>query len=387
MIRSNLLGSKSGAGLLAMSGTLQKGKTEKRQSQFGLMGNPMAFFNLLNGNMPFIGGHKEKAVGGGILSLQKDLSGKEGYKKEGGSLAGIHSSDKEAFAHFLKICGFNEKEIAEITDRITDNSGLSDVKAKGKRIIKGNGLSSNIRDNATPSIFAKTHSDKKNFKCIPGSVGHNENKLEIEKSLSESRTKGLSNPTAEFFHKGIGPSDKLINESFSAGEHQHNIAHLSNVSANFNKSDITPQILIKQIVEAAEKKLSNGLGRVKIKLHPPHLGILHMDVLVKDNKVHVILQTQNSNVSHILQSNVEQLKDSLHSQGLIVSNVNVSLQEESGNTGYGFGENRGLFKEGRNPGENRGDQKKEQDFLGHDSSILERKGLGLQKDGGISLFA
>ncbi len=215
---------------------------------------------------------------------------------------------------------------------------------------------------------------------------HKENGAEIEKSLSDAGTKELSNPRIEIFHKKIRALDKLINESFSGGEHRPNIS-VSNVSATLNGSDINPQILIQQIVKAARKKLPNGLGRVKIRLHPPHLGRLYMDVLVKDNKVHVILQTQNDNVRHILQSNMEQLKDALHSQGLIVNNINVSVQEKLGNTGYGFGQNGGLFREDRNPGENREDQRKGQSFLSHDSPILERKGLGLQKDGGISLFA
>ncbi len=196
-----------------------------------------------------------------------------------------------------------------------------------------------------------------------------------------------SNPKAVIPHKEIRPLDKLINEALPSGDHQHNISHLGNAPVNFNESDINPTILIKHIVEVAGKKLPNGLGRVKIKLHPPHLGTLHMDVLIKDNKVHVILQTQNSDVSHILQSNVEQLKHSLHNQGLIVNNVNVSLQEKSGNDGYGFGQNGGLFREGKNPGENRENQRKGQGLFGQDLSILEKEGLGLQENGGISLFA
>jgi flagellar hook-length control protein FliK len=112
-----------------------------------------------------------------------------------------------------------------------------------------------------------------------------------------------------------------------------------------------------------------------------------MDIVLNNNKVRVILQVENDKVRHVLQLNVEQLKNSLHSQGLIVDSVNVFLQEKSGNTNYGFGQNGYLFKEGRNRGENGEDQRGEQDFLSHNSSILEEKESGLQTDGRISVFA
>ena len=112
-----------------------------------------------------------------------------------------------------------------------------------------------------------------------------------------------------------------------------------------------------------------------------------MDVMVKHNKVHIILQTQNSDVSHILQSNVKELKKSLQSQGLVVSNINVFSQEGSGKITYGFVQNGGLFREGRNPKEDRGNQREGRDVLSHDLSISGEEVLDLQKDKPISLFA
>jgi hypothetical protein len=485
MIQSNLLSLKSGTGLLGISGNLQKGNIEEKQSLFGLIEGPLTFLNLLKGNMSFIGRHNGKAFGESIAALQKGLCSKEGCKdgKEGihqsdseviahflkgcgfnekeiekivcaikddsGSLnvknkgpfdngkafgegvvalqkglcskegcknggAGIHRPDREMIAHFLKGCGFNEKEIEKIVCAIRDGSGSLNVKNTGPTVIgeKGiigtesprlgllNGLSlekktagEKLSDTdinkkgATSSIFAKSRCDKRNSQYTPEAVGHNENKAELEKSLIETGTKELSNRKTEVLHKGIRPLDSLINESFSGEKHQNNISHVNNVSANVNEGDIKPRILIKQIVEGAEKKLSNGLGRVKIALNPPHLGKLHMDIVLNNNKVQVILQVENDKVRNVLQLNVEQLKNSLHSQGLTVDNVNVFLQEKSDNTNYEFRPNGHLFKEGKNRGENGEDQDGEQDFLSHNSSILEEKESGLQTDGRISLFA
>ena len=391
MIRSNLLSLKPDTGLLGISGSLQKGNIEKRRFQLGLMEGLMAFSNVLKGNMPFIGKHNGKAFEEGIVSLQKGLCSKEGGKDGG---AGIHRSDREVIANFLKGYGFNEREIKKIVYAIKDNSGPSNVKIKEPTVIGGKGVIKGLPDmggekdgRLSPAVSANSQDKKKNFRCTPVAVGHNENGAEIERSLREVGTKELSNRRTETFHKGIRPLDNLINESFSGGKPQHNISHVSNVSVDVNEGDIKPRILIKQIVESAVGKLSHGVGRVKIALHPPHLGTLHMDIVLNNNKVQVILQVENNKVRHVLQLNVEQLKSSLHSQGLIVDNVNVFLQEKSGNTNYGFGPNGYLFKEGRNGGENGEDQRGEQDFLSHNSSMLEEKESGLQTDGCISVFA
>ena len=412
MIQSNLLSLKSGTDLLGISGSLQKGNIEKRRFQLGLMEGPMAFLNVLKGNMSFIGRHNGKAFGESIAALQKGLCSKEGCKD---GKEGIHQSDSEVIAHFLKGCGFNEKEIEKIVCAIKDGSGSLNVKNTGPAVIGEKGIigtesprlvllkngSSLERETASGKlsgteinkkgaispISAKSQGEKNNFRCTPVAVGHNENGAEIERSLREVGTKELSDRRAETFHKGIRPLVNLINESFSGGKPQHNISHVSNVSVEVNEGDIKPQILIKQIVESAGKKMSHGVGRVKIALHPPQLGTLHMDIVLNNNKVQVILQVENDKVRHVLQLNVEQLKNSLHSQGLIVDSVNVLLQEKSGNTNYGFGQNGYLFKEGRNRGENGEDQRGEQDFLSHNSSILEEKESGLQTDGRISVFA
>ncbi|RLB16248.1 MAG: hypothetical protein DRG35_03120, partial [Deltaproteobacteria bacterium] len=125
MIRSNLPSLKSGTDLLKISGSLQGGNIEKKRSQFVSVEGPMAFFNVLMGNMSSIGKLNKKTSGEGILSLQKGLHSMEG-RTDG--KAGIHRSDREVIANFLKGCGFNEKEIEKIVYSIRDDSGSQNVK-------------------------------------------------------------------------------------------------------------------------------------------------------------------------------------------------------------------------------------------------------------------
>ena len=415
MIRSNLLSLKSGAGLLGLSESLQRNDIEKRRPQCGLIEDPMAFLSLLMENTSFIGRHNGRFLEEGIVSSQKDLCCKGADKSEG---TGISRFDGAAVANFLKCCGFDEREIEKIVYAVRDDSGPANVKNKRPAVIEGrvfslpetvrSVLSRNLlrfgretagrrlsgaeinKKGATSSVSTGIQSENRNSSRTSAFVGHHKSETKSWNSLREVEIKELvGDRRTETLNKGIRSLDNLINDSLPSGRTQHNISHVvSNVPVEVNKGDIKPQILIKQIVASAGGKLLNGMGgRVKISLNPPHLGTLRMDIVLNDNKVQVILQVENDQVRNVLQLNVEQLKNSLHGHGLIVDNVNVFLQEKSGNTNYGFGPNAYLLKEDRNGGKNGEDKRDEQDFLSLNSSILEENEAYPQTDGHISLFA
>jgi len=242
----------------------------------------------------------------------------------------------------------------------------------------------------TSSASEGMRSEKRSFIRTSAFLEHHKSETKSWNSLREVEIRELvGDRRTETLNKVIRPLDNLINDSLSIEKTQHNISHVvSNVPVEVNEGDIKPQSLIKQIVESAGGKLLNGMGgRVKISLNPPHLGTLRMDIVLNNNKIQIVLQVENDQVRHVLQLNVEQLKHSLHSHGLIVDNVNVFLQEKSGNTNYGFGPNAYLLKEDRNGGKNGEDKRDEQDFLSLNSSILDESEAYPQTYGHISLFA
>lgn len=154
------------------------------------------------------------------------------------------------------------------------------------------------------------------------------------------------------------------------------------VNENVNSSSIEPRVLINQVAKSV-----NGPGRVKISLTPPHLGTLNMDVLVKNNKVQIIIQAENNDVRQILQSNVETLKNALSSQGLIADSISVIIQEKSDNPGnFGFGREETLFKEDNNQKENQENPKGKKDSLDRVSSLFDEESPLIGIDGRISFF-
>ncbi len=190
-------------------------------------------------------------------------------------------------------------------------------------------------------------------------------------------------------HRGISPPERPSDRDFSAGAYHHTSFHSGGSSSAINESVnsyvIEPRALIKQIASGVKRP-----GRVRITLHPPRLGTLDVDVLVRDNKVHVILQTENNDVRQILQSNVESLKSSLRNHGLVADTINVSVQEKSDGASHGAdyrsGQSETLFKEGGNRKGNEEDQGREQNSLNHNPSSFEEENPRVRSDGRISLF-
>jgi flagellar hook-length control protein FliK len=101
-------------------------------------------------------------------------------------------------------------------------------------------------------------------------------------------------------------------------------------------SSLRPEALIEQVAVHTRQGLLNGPGRMKITLNPPHLGTINMDVLVRNNKVEVVMIASNQEVQQVLKSHADQLKNALQGQGLKVDGFDVMLSGNQGERGYRF---------------------------------------------------
>lgn len=143
---------------------------------------------------------------------------------------------------------------------------------------------------------------------------------------------------------------------------------------------LRPEILIDQI---AGQFSQNGPGRIKITLNPPHLGTVDMDVLVRNNKVEVVMIASNQEVQQALKAHSDQLKYALQGQGLKVDGFDVLLQGNHEGHGHRFGGGNFAGNGNGNGGENREEIKS--DFP--QPMILSPRNVGETGAGeGISLF-
>jgi hypothetical protein len=94
-----------------------------------------------------------------------------------------------------------------------------------------------------------------------------------------------------------------------------------------------PQGMMDRIAESSDVLMREGYGRVKLTLAPPQLGALDLDLRVTGDRISMVLTAENSEVCKILNSNMEQLKNTLQAQGLNIDRLDVLVQER-GDRGY-----------------------------------------------------
>jgi flagellar hook-length control protein FliK len=87
-----------------------------------------------------------------------------------------------------------------------------------------------------------------------------------------------------------------------------------------------------RVISEAGKILENGAGKVQMTLQPPNLGTINMEVVVRSNRVDLVLTANHADVQQILQANADQLKNALTNQGFQIDQMSVLLKRES----FGF---------------------------------------------------
>lgn len=98
-------------------------------------------------------------------------------------------------------------------------------------------------------------------------------------------------------------------------------------SAIVNKTvDMQEQIdVIKQISEKIDVNLFEDKSEMIIKLKPDHLGKVTVEIAVENGNVTAKFLAESEKVKEILESNMQNLKDHLAKQGMVVQDLSVSV--------------------------------------------------------------
>ena len=83
--------------------------------------------------------------------------------------------------------------------------------------------------------------------------------------------------------------------------------------------------MINQIVRSAKVHLFDGGAGMTLRLDPPVLGTLQMNVTATEGNVTANFQTSTEAAKHILEANMSSLKQSLTDAGINVDSINVSV--------------------------------------------------------------
>jgi flagellar hook-length control protein FliK len=96
--------------------------------------------------------------------------------------------------------------------------------------------------------------------------------------------------------------------------------------ATVGSTGIETQAVIDQILEARQG-VSNDFGRIRILLNPPNLGTVDLDIVVRREKVEVVMTAENATVQQALQSRVDDIRVALQRQDLKIEGFQVLLQD------------------------------------------------------------
>jgi flagellar hook-length control protein FliK len=94
---------------------------------------------------------------------------------------------------------------------------------------------------------------------------------------------------------------------------------------------INTQAVIDQIMDA-KQSMNNGYGRIRITLDPPNLGTVNLEIVVRKERIEVVMTADNSGVQQALQSRVDDVFTALQRQDLKIENFQILLQDSGVNS-------------------------------------------------------
>jgi flagellar hook-length control protein FliK len=84
-------------------------------------------------------------------------------------------------------------------------------------------------------------------------------------------------------------------------------------------------VMTERIAHVVRMQSARGGGRVRMLLHPPHLGAVKVEVAVRDGTVFAVMETENSAARQALQSHMKDLQQSLEGRGLTLGQMSVHV--------------------------------------------------------------
>ena len=259
--------------------------------------------------------------------------------------------------------GFNIKELSV-------DKGSSDVNAKEREALSSKSGAQNSESTKEDPITTNQ-------------VRTVNEKAQIYKNTASDIIKSersIDGPVDQASNKKIDTSPLTTQVDFSGVKGIWNGAETSrksNIIAPINFQDIA-----NQIVDSASNIMKKDSGRIVIKLEPPNLGTLNMDVRVNKDAVTMLLVADNNDVKQALNSNLDQLKTALHGQGLNVDRLDVLVHDKSYDSNQGFQPGGGtLFDDGRERRKNTREDTPSLQILPSGVNELNEPSLGI-----ISLF-
>ncbi|MHB8578606.1 MAG: flagellar hook-length control protein FliK [Ignavibacteriaceae bacterium] len=180
---------------------------------------------------------------------------------------------------------------------------------------------SNNIPNSLPSQSAVSSSQNLNDSTI---ILNNDQKF-------NSQNEG-QNPKQALNKKELFYSQNISNQNFTQ-DFTAAVKKESPLQSSLPPDDIMKTVKANDLVGEINRFIQQGNTKsAVIKLDPESLGKVKIVLDVVDKSVHASVEVENDNVKQIVQNNIDQLKQSLNLNGLQLTSVNVSLNNNDEKT-------------------------------------------------------
>ncbi|MCP4220682.1 MAG: hypothetical protein GY765_39005 [bacterium] len=96
-------------------------------------------------------------------------------------------------------------------------------------------------------------------------------------------------------------------------------------SNNAEQYEAIKDKIVDRVENSIKFMVAEGERHVSINLHPPELGKVQVELMMKDNQVSAKISAESMAVKEIIMSNLEQLKSNIEEAGIIVDQVDVEV--------------------------------------------------------------
>lgn len=110
----------------------------------------------------------------------------------------------------------------------------------------------------------------------------------------------------------------------------NNNSFVSQTARTFTGSQVDAENVMKQITEAMQIEVVGDISNeIKISLKPAHLGDVMLSILSENGIITAKFEAESLRIKEIIESNFNQLKDSLAEQGIEISNLEVTIRQDT----------------------------------------------------------
>ena len=282
------------------------------------------------------------------LVLESGKTGKAGKEEAKTSLENVswnpNRSEKNqgagAVAHLKSDNEKKENDSRELIEKYFQKNAAD--KIDGEEILKQKANGKEVAEAAGKSARAEESLalDPEKWK-IRGKSGEGENERDPKEIQREALKgargkKGRSDSSGDF--KNNGDESRPAGESrFAPIDKTGNPRSSQETQELFRKN----QELFNKLVERARINLGpDGRSSASIRLNPPHLGRMTLNLQMQNNHMHARLVVETEAASKLIQSELDTLRQELKSQGIQVESFQIRVRESAGSFSAENGETR-----------------------------------------------